>query len=137
MATRKETKKFTPPKSLATCADMLYSIREERYALNKQVDALAEKEAALREHLINNLPKSEATGIAGKIARATVENKSVVQVQDWDKLYSYIIKNAKKGAFALMQRRVSESAVREIWEAKKEVPGCAAMNVPVVSVVKR
>lgn len=131
------TKKFTPPKSLATCADTLYKLREERLALQKQVDALAEQESILREHLINNLPKSSATGISGKLATAKVETKSVVQVADWDALYAYIIKNAKKGGFALLQRRVSDSAVREIWEEKKEVPGCKAFNVPVVSVTKR
>lgn len=136
-AAKSAEKKFTPPKSLASCADMLYKIREERYALNKQVTALEEKEAVLREHLINNLPKSDATGIAGKVARATVESKSIVQVSDWDKLQAYILKNAKKGAFALMQRRISEGAVREIWDSGKEVPGCTSFKVPVVSVVKR
>jgi len=131
------SKEFKPPKSLATCADQLYQIREERYALNKQVDALAAKEAVLRDYLIANLPKSDATGAQGKIARASIEMKTTIQVTDWDKLYAYITKNAKKGGFALMQRRVSESAVREIWESKKEVPGCVPYKVPVVSVVKR
>ena len=129
--------KFTPPKSLAACADLLYKTRNERLELSKKVDELQAKETALREHLINNLPKSEATGVAGKLARASIEMKSVVRVADWDKLYAYIIKNAKKGSFALMQRRVSEPAVREIWESNKEVPGCEAMNIPVVSLTKR
>lgn len=128
---------FKIPKSLATCADMLYTIRETRYKLNKEVDALAEQEAALREHIINNLPKSQATGIAGKLARATIEKKQIIKVDDWDKLQAYIVKNAKKGGFALLQRRVSESAVREIWDGGKTVPGTSAMDISVVSVTKR
>lgn len=125
------------PKSLATCADMLYETREARLKLKSEVDTLSELETALREHIINNLPKSQATGIAGKVARATIEQKSVVQVADWDAFYDYIVKNRKKGSFALMQRRVSESAVREIWDAGKAVPGCKAFTVKTVSVVKR
>lgn len=130
-------KEFTPPKSLATCADLLFQTRVERLELSKQVEELAKKEATLREHLINNLPKSDATGISGKFATARIEMKSVVQVTDWDAVYQFVIKNAKKGGFALLQRRISDSAVREIWEAHKEVPGCAAMNIPVVSLTKR
>jgi hypothetical protein len=131
------SKEFKPPKSLATCADMLYKLREERYALNKQVDALQEKETALREYLINNLPKSSATGISGKLATVKVELKRIVQVEDWDKLQKYIIKNASKGSFALLQRRVNATAVEEIWADKKTVPGCVPFSVPVVSVTKR
>ncbi len=130
-------KKFTPPRSLAVCADMLYKTREERLALQKQVDALQEKETALREHLINNLPKSQSTGISGKLATARIELKTVVQVTDWDKLYAHIVKNAKKGAFALMQRRVSNSAVDEMWTQGKEVPGVEPYTMPVVSITKR
>lgn len=131
------TKEFKPPKSLAVCADLLYTTREERLTLQKEVDVLVAKESALREHLINNLPKSDASGIAGKLARASVELKTTIKVADWDKLYAYVIKNAKKGSFALLQRRVSDGAVREIWEQGKEVPGCEPYKVPVISITKR
>jgi ribosomal protein S6 len=130
-------KKFTPPKSLAVCADMLYTIREERYALNAEVEALAAKEGILREHLINNLPKSSATGISGKVANAKIERKQIVIVESFDKTLAYCIKNQSKGAFALLQRRINESAVKEIWALKKAVPGLKAGSVPVVSLTKR
>jgi hypothetical protein len=131
------SKEFKPPKSLAACADLLYKIREERYAIQRIAKTLEEKEAALRDHLINNLPKSSATGISGKFATAKVELKRIVQVEDWDKLQKYIVKNAAKGSFALLQRRVNAAAVEEIWADKKAVPGCAPFSVPVVSVTKR
>lgn len=128
---------FKPPKSLAACVDLLYKIRQERLAKDKEAAALKEKETALSEHLINNLPKSEASGIAGKVARVSIETKQIVTVTDWDKLYDYVVKNKKKGAFALLQRRVSDSAVKEIWQAGKPVPGCSPFNVPVISLTKR
>lgn len=129
--------KLKIPKSLATCADRLYKIRADRLKLQKSVTALEEQESALREHIINNLPKSQATGIAGKVARATIDSKSVPQVEDWDRLYDYISKNRKKGAFALLQRRLSDAAVRELWDADKVVPGVKSFTVKTVSVVKR
>jgi hypothetical protein len=131
------SKEFKPPKSLAACADLLYKTREERYAIQRTAKALEEREAALRDHLINNLPKSSATGISGKLATAKVELKRIVQVENFDKTLAYCIKNAKKGAFAILQRRINPSAVEEIWAAGKKVPGCEPFSVPVVSVTKR
>jgi hypothetical protein len=126
------------PKTLAQCADKLYEVRQQRLALSKQVEAMEREEAALREHLIANLPKSQASGIAGKIARASVETKTVVQVEDWDKLYGYMVKQygKNKGIFSLLQRRVGDATVKEMWAAGKEVPGCKPFDVPVVSLNK-
>lgn len=125
------------PKSLATCADMLYAIRKERLLKDKEAAALKAQETELVEHLINNLPKSQASGIAGKVARASIEMKTTVSVTDWDKLYAYIVKNQKNGSFALMQRRVSASAVEEIWRTGKAVPGCEPFKVLTISLTRR
>jgi len=112
--------KFKLPKSLAICADQLYETKAKRLEAQKVVDALQAQETALREHLIDNLPKSEATGVAGKVARATVVVKEVPQVEDWDKLWVHIKKN---NAFELLQKRLSTTAVAERWDAGKEIPG--------------
>lgn len=126
------------PKSLAQCADKLYEVRQARLAKQKEVEAMEREEAALREHLINNLPKSQASGIAGKLARVTVESKTVVQVEDWDKLYAYMVKQygKNKGIFSLLQRRVGDATVKEMWQAGKDVPGCKPFDVPTVSINK-
>lgn len=131
-------KPYTPPKSIAACADALYTTRQARLDLKKQVDILEAQEALLREHIIANLPKSQATGIAGKIARATIVMKDVVQVEDWDKVYAYIAKNQARnpGVWALMQRRIGEAAVKEVWNAGKTIPGTAKLEIPTVSLNK-
>lgn len=131
-------KAFVPPKSLAVCADMIYELQHERYALQKQVDALAAKEKILAEHLINNLPKSDASGISGKLANVSIQPKEVVQVEDWDALYGFILTKAKKdpGVWSLMQRRVGEASVKEMWANGATVPGCTKIIVPRVSIRK-
>ena len=129
---------FKLPKTLAACADLLYTTQQKRYALDKQSDAMKAEEAQLREHLINNLPKSDATGVAGSIARASISIKEVVQVKDWEGVYAHILKNAKKdpGVWSLLQKRVGDKAVKEVLESGKKIPGVELMDVKTVSLNK-
>lgn len=128
--------KLKIPKSLAACADLYYKTRQERLAIEKSAETLKADEAALKDHLINNLPKSDATGVAGKLCRVSVQTKSVPQVADWDLFYAHVAKNRAKGGFALLNRAVNAAAVKEIWDAGKEVPGVAHFNAVVLSVNK-
>lgn len=126
-------KGFKLPKSLAACADLLYETRAKRLEIQKQVDELAKQESALREHLIANLPKSEATGVAGKVARATIVTDTKPRVVDWDAFRAYV---SKHKAFELLQKRVSDEAIQERWDAGKEIPGVERFQVVKVSLNK-
>ncbi len=121
------------PKNLGAVADLLYKTRAARLAKDKEVEELKEQEAALKEYIIANLPKSEASGIAGKLARVSVVNKAEYRVSDWAALYKYIKKN---DAFALLQRRLSNEAVDEVIEEKKKLPGVESIDIPRVSLNK-
>lgn len=121
------------PKSLAVCADKYYELKQRRLEMQKEVDKVGAEESAYREHLINNVPKSKATGIAGKVARVTVYNEDVPTVKNWDKFYDYVIKNK---AFDLLQRRLNAAAVEERWEAKKKIPGVEPFAVTKISLNK-
>jgi hypothetical protein len=125
--------KFKFPKTLGACADRLYELRQKRLEEQKKVDAIEAEEKALKEHIIQNLPKSEASGVAGKLARVTVVTKEVPQVRDWDAFYKYV---KKTGSFDLMQRRLTEAAVKERWEAGKEIPGVERFQAVTVSINK-
>ena len=118
------------PKTPAACADLLYSTRKERLELQRQVDELAEREAALKEYFVQNLPKSNASGIAGRVARVQLGSKTVASVKDWAAFYAYV---SKRKFFHLLQRRVADAAVQEIWEAGKEVPGVERFTIVTVS----
>lgn len=124
---------FKFPKALGACADRLYLLRAKRLEEQKKVDAIAAEEKALREHIINTLPKSEASGVAGKVARVTVVTKEVPQVKDWDLFYKYI---KKTGQFDLMQRRLTDGAIKERWENGKEVPGVEHFQAVTISMNK-
>lgn len=132
------------PKSLAACADMLYEMERRRYVLQKEVDAMKSAETAIREHLINNLPKSDALGIAGKIARATIKEKEIVELvgsetDRFEKVYDFILKNGRKnpGVWSLLQRRLGEAAAKELIDAGKgALIGAKLGKVPTVSLTK-
>jgi hypothetical protein len=126
------------PKSLAACADDLFTTRNQRLALDKQVESLKSREAALKEHLINKLPKSQASGISGLLARVTIGSKTKPVAADWDKIHKYIAANFKKnpGVFALLQRRLGEETIQEMWKNGVKVPGIEPMDIPTVSINK-
>jgi hypothetical protein len=121
------------PKALGTCVDKLYSLRQQRLAKQKEVDKLEAEEKALKEHIINTLPKSESTGIAGKLARATIVKKEIPQVHDWDRFYKFVLKTKH---FDLLQRRLADTAVKERWDAGEEIPGVEAFQAVTVSLNK-
>lgn len=125
--------KYKFPKALGACADKLFELRNKRLAMQKDVDAVAAEETALKNHIIENLPKSEASGVAGKLARVTVVTKQIPQVKDWDAFYKYV---KKTGSFDLMQKRLTDAAIKERWEAGKEIPGVEHFNAVSVSINK-
>lgn len=123
-------RKFKVPRRLGDCADLLYQLREQRYTLQHAVDAIHEQEQKLKDKIIAELPKSSATGVAGRVARVQVTAEQKPTVEDWTALYAFI---QREGRFDLLQRRVSEAAVVEMWKADAEVPGVGTFNVVNVS----
>lgn len=134
----KKVKEFVPPKNLAACADAYYEKREARLAKEREAAVLQKEESACREYLINSLPKSQASGISGKLARVLVEDKEIIVMEDWPAFYEYMRKNSAKnpGVWSMMQRRVNEAAIREVLDAGKPVPGAKKGTVPVLRLNK-
>lgn len=131
--TPKEAPAIVLPKTLGACVDLFYKTRQQRYKLNKEVEALEKLESAISEHLINEVPKGESSGVAGKIARVSLNTKIVPQVSDWDSFYKYV---KRTGSFDLLQKRLATKAVEDRWENKKEVPGVAKYNAIKISLNK-
>lgn len=132
-AAKETSKPVLVPKAIGAAADRMYEVRNARYKIQKIVAQLQEEETALAEYLIKNVPKSEASGVAGKLARVSINSKTKPRVVDWDALYTYIFKNKAKD---MLQRRVSEEAVQARWDAKKKVPGVETFDVVSVSLNK-
>lgn len=126
-------KPFKFPKTLGACADKIYELRDKRLAAQKLVDAIEAEEKALKEHVINTLPKSEATGVAGKLARATVVTKKVPQVKDWEAFWKNF---NKKTDSDLLPRSLNKAAVEARWDVGKKIAGVEAFTAVTLSVTK-
>ena len=137
LVTKKEEEKpkATTARKLAGMADEIWSLRESRLALQRQIDEIHEKEREIKAALIAEIPLTGATGVSGKLAAVKVIEKMVPQVADWSELYKHI---KKTGSFELLQRRVSETAVRERWAEDEKIPGvdCVTINDLSLSKVK-
>lgn len=124
------------PKQLGQCVDLYWELRQQRLELVRQVAELEEKEQFVKNHLIENIPKSSATGVAGVHCRVSIKQDFVPRVEDWSKFYDYVAKNKAKGSFALLNKAVNASAVKEIWEANKQIPGVGRFGIVKLSVNK-
>ena len=121
------------PKSIGLCADLYSDVRALRLAMEKEVEAVQARESEIRNHIIDNLSKSDDTGAAGKRFRAQIVMKVTPKATDWPKIWAYI---AETQRFDLVQKRLGEKAVADMWEAGEAVPGVEKMNIPTVSITK-
>lgn len=121
------------PKSMGRCADLYSEVRALRLAMDKEVDAVKARETEIREHIINNLSKSDDTGAAGLKYRAQIVMKDVPRAADWTLLWAYI---AKTNRFDLLQKRLGEKACTDMIEAGETPPGVELMHIPDVSITK-
>lgn len=130
------------PKSFGQCADLLHDLREARLAAQKKVDAFEEQEKALKEHLINKLPKGDA-GAIGAHHKAIIKSEDAPRIGDDTKFYAWV---AKEKAFDVLQRSLNAKAIRDRMEAqpilnkkdgtRKPLPGVEMFKVVKVSLTK-
>lgn len=121
------------PKSLGACADEYHEVRELRLAMQKEVDAVAARERELMHHLLENLSASSDTGVAGQRYRAQIRTSEAYTVVDYDDLYDYIAENDR---FDLLAKKISTTAVKEMYGKGVRVPGTQPIQVKKVSVTK-
>lgn len=121
------------PKTLGACADRLYTIKEEMAALNRTLEVFDTERKAIKEHLINNLPKNDAGGVSGKLCRVTITSKDRASVKDWAAFYKYIL---KKKDFSFLHRKVSDATVRDHWQAGEKIPGVEPFTAIDISINK-
>ncbi len=130
-------KAFKILKKLGAVADLLYTTRQERLTLNKDVEEMKSQETQLKNYIIDNLPKSDQTGASGSIANVKVDRDEVFQAENWDEVYAWIKKN---NAFEILNRALNQTALRDRYENGgpkfKGIPGIIKQGIVKVSVTK-
>lgn len=125
------------PKSIGRCADLYHDVRELRLMMEKEVEAIKARESEIQEYILSNLSKSDDTGAAGLRYRAQVRVEDKPQVSEekggWKALWKFIAANDR---FDLLQKRLGEKAIADMWDAGENVPGVAVVHVPKLSITK-
>lgn len=127
--------------SLEAIADAYGQYRQDRLAQEKVVKSVQERETTLSNHLIENVSKGDGRGKTGMLWQILIKSKTVVQVTDWDAYWGWIFKTKRKD---LVQRRVADGAIKEIWESNAnlppskqiDIPGVSRVEVPVISLTQ-
>lgn len=119
------------PPSVGQAADALHDIRELRLAMQKEVDAVKARELEIENWIIEQCQVD--TGGAGLRYRAQVKVETKPRVSDWPLLTNYIYSS---GRFDLLQKRLADTAVKEMWDASMAVPGVEKFLAKKVSITK-
>lgn len=106
--------------TLGSTIDQAFVLREKKREAEKVVKAIDEEIVALNEVLLERLDEAETSKGEGKLASVSVSQTVVGNVTDWDALWPYIVKHKH---FHLVQKRLSDPAVRELWSMNKTLPG--------------
>lgn len=108
------------PKTLGQATDEMWALREEKRALAIKEKAINAKLEALETEIFGLLDGQDTRKAEGKKASVSISEATVGNVDDWDALWPYIIKNKY---FHLVQKRLSDPGLRELWAQKKVIPG--------------
>ena len=137
----------TWPKSLGARIDKLYSLRQDAKTLTKEFEAAAKRLpegrrlervnaqiAALEEHLIESVKKSELEGAAGKLARCSIRHPEHYSIENPTTFFAYVKRHS---AWDLLPKRIAPDAYRERVREGKRVPGVRVFTETKLSVTKR
>jgi len=124
----------TMPKALGPAVDMLYEMRKARMAQQAIADNIKAEETKLKDLLLKLYGKSKIQGASGSVARAEISQKDIAQVKDWPKFWAYI---KRTGHFDLMQKRISDTAVKERWDRDITIPGVAKFTALIINATKK
>jgi len=114
-------------------ADLHKEWEIKRLALDKQSTAAKAHETAAEQLLVAQMLKQEVTAAGGHDYTATLKKKFKPTVRDWGAFNRYILENQD---LSLLQKRPSEAAVAERWEAGEIVPGVEKFPVYSLSMSK-
>lgn len=112
---------------MSTLAEYI-TIRQQRLALQKEVDILDQKEKNLKAELVEMLvatDKDKLTEVHGDViigVRMICTDEP--NVENWSDLLQHI---KETGAIDLLQKRITPNAVRQRWEEGMTIPGVSSI----------
>ena len=106
--------------SLGDIIDSIHALREQKRSLEAEVKKVEDLYHAAEEQLLARFDAEGVTQSRGHAASCSVSVSVSGNVTDWDAFNAFV---KKKGYFHLYQKRLSDPALRELWEQNKPIPG--------------
>ena len=102
---------FTMP-PLNACPDEYRRVRDIRLAMEKEVEKVKSYESALRQHMIDSIPK-DSKGVFGLQFKAQIVTKPSIRVagEGWGPFLAFV---RQTGRFDLLQKRINPGALLEL-----------------------
>lgn len=97
-------------------------LRQERLALQKQVDKMKAEEDSIAAAIATEMRTAGIEELHGDVGYIRLKTTESAMVTNYPDFYKYIHDN---NAFDLLQRRVSLAGVRERWQEGNDIPGVA------------
>lgn len=111
--------------TLGSQIDEMWELREKKRAAEAEVKSIEKAIEEIEQSVFEKLDSDEITSGKGKKASVSITPSTIANVLDWDAFHAYIAKNKY---FHLLQKRASDVAVRELWDAGKKVPGVQPLS---------
>ena len=112
----KFTKGGPVPNSIGALADLYSEVRELRLAMDKAAEAVQDREIEIHKMIVNALSESPDSGASGERYRVQAVKKTVYTAKDWELFHAYV---REQGSFELLQKRLSDTALKELLEQAK------------------
>jgi hypothetical protein len=137
---RKALSSLDPKKlTFGAASDLLYDLRAVKGqvpALNAPFeDVLSVAVKSLEDYFVDSLKVGELSGVQGMASRTQVNDHPVpvVKPEDWQKFWEYV---ARSKQWDLLPRSINAAAVKERWNAKKQVKFVGVFHAKKVSCTK-
>lgn len=120
-----------PTLTLGAATDKMWALREEKRALAVEEKRIDTELKELETTIFGLMDAQDTRKAEGKKAGVSIGEAIVANVEDWDALWPWI---AKTKNFHLIQKRVSDPGMRELWSLKKVIPGVQPFTKRTLSV---
>lgn len=118
-------------------ADALYDLKQLTKMLNTLTapfdDLVLPSVKLVEAHFVSTLAVGESSGTQGMRSRIQITETAIPVPDDWPKTYAHI---KTTGEFELLNKQLNREAVKERWDAKKQVPGVTKFIAKKVSCTK-
>lgn len=107
--------------------------KEARLHADKHAASLKAVEVELKNRVMQEMLNNDCHMVGGTYKKVTLKTKQRPQVADWSEVYKFIVDT---GATDLLQRRLSEAAVKARVDDGVAVPGVEYIETNDLSVSK-